>query len=201
LRASIGDREAIRTALGIGPQTIAVVTVANYRIHKDYPNLVEAAELAASRCESLRFFAVAQGPLETETKLLVQNSALGDRFTLLGHRADAREVIAAADIFVLASRQEGLPVALMEALVLGRPVAVTAAGGVPEMVSDRCEGRVVAIEDSAALADALVELATDIAFRTQCAENSRRRGDDFDIARAQREIEDLYRQIADRSER
>ena len=66
--------------------------------------------------------AVGQGPLEHEIVTLRDQLGLGDFVLLTGHRADASRVMAAFDVFTLASKYEGLPVALMQALALGLPV-------------------------------------------------------------------------------
>jgi glycosyltransferase involved in cell wall biosynthesis len=99
---------------------------------------------------------------------------LGDRVQLLGYRTDVRDLLAAADLFVLASAFEGLPVSIMEAMSAGLPVVATAVGGVPEAVEDGVTGLLVPPRDAAALADALVSLADDVSH--QDADGRRGRG-------------------------
>ena len=84
----------------------------------------------------MRFVAAGRGPLEDELRAQKDRLGLGDRFTFLGYRADAVRVMAAFDVFCLASHYEGLPIALMEALALGLPVVATDVGGVAELVTD-----------------------------------------------------------------
>lgn len=194
-RAAGAGRDRIRAELSISPDQLLVVTVANHRVHKDYPNLLRAAQqVEADEPGRFVFAAVGQGPLLEEIEALRSELGLGSAFRLLGYRSDARDVIAAADIFVLASRQEGRPVALMEALVLGIPVVVTEAGGMPEMVTDGSEGCVVPIENSKRLAEAIISLEAE-EVRESCAAASARRGDDFDIAVAQRRLEQIYADV------
>ena len=76
-------------------------------------------------------------------RALHERLGLGDRVLLLGQRDDAVRVLAACDVFTMASDNEGLPVALMEALALGLPVVATAVGGIPEAVTDGVEGLLV----------------------------------------------------------
>lgn len=196
LQPGLERRERTRRALGIARNSLLVVTVANYRVHKDYPNLLRAAVTVRERSGvDVRFVAVGQGPLESEITQLHADLGLADTFTLTGFRPDARDIIAAADLFVMASRQEGRPVALMEALALGRPVVVTEAGGMPEMVRDGVEGVVVPIGDSVALAEGILRLVQDEAFRTTAADAAAERGRQFDIAVAQRRLEDIYEAV------
>jgi glycosyltransferase involved in cell wall biosynthesis len=79
---------------------------------------------------------------------------------LLGARppAEVAELMRAADLFVLPSRFENLPVVLLEALVSGLPIVATAVGGVPEIV-DASAGRLVAPDDPRALAEAIADVA------------------------------------------
>ena len=121
-------RAGMRAELGLEPNEIVIGTVANYRAQKDYPTLLAAAADVIGRGLAVRFVAVGQGPLHDEIHARHEELGLGYRFLLLGQRPDAVRVLAACDVFCLASKWEGLPVALMEALVLGLPVVATRGG-------------------------------------------------------------------------
>ena len=198
VRARGARREQAREELGVGPDEVLVATIANYVPKKDYPNLLEAARRVAQRDPSVRFCAVGQGPLERETHELRHRLGLEERVILTGYREDAVGVLAGADIFVLASRFEGLPVALMEALTLGLPVVATAVGGVPEAVDDGVEGLLVAPGRPDRLAKAIAELLGDRPRRKEMSDAARARSEDFDIARAVRRIEAIYREVTPR---
>jgi glycosyltransferase involved in cell wall biosynthesis len=109
---------------------------------------------------------------------------------MLGYRDDTTRLIAAADVFVLASRHEGLPVTVMEALTLGVPVVATAVGGIPEVVTED-NGILVAPGDPAALAGA-IERALDPAIHRRLLEGAGRTGDRFSNAHAVARIETTY---------
>jgi glycosyltransferase involved in cell wall biosynthesis len=116
--------------------------------------------------------------------------------TLTGHRPDATRLMAACDLFALASQWEGLPVAVMEALALGLPIVATAVGGVAETFTDGVDARLVPPGDAAALADAILDVAHDESLRTKLAAASSARAEEFDAPRAQRRIEEIYRTVA-----
>ena len=84
----------------------------------------------------------------------MSEAGLGQLLRFLGRRPDALSFVAAADVFVNPSSVEGLPVAILEAMALGRPVVATAAGGVPGIVKDGETGLLVEPEDPEALAEA-----------------------------------------------
>jgi glycosyltransferase involved in cell wall biosynthesis len=200
VRAALAERDRTRAELGIGPDEPAVGTIANFRAQKDYPNLLATARLLVDRGWPGRVVAVGQGPLEAEMRALHERLGLGERVLLLGQRDDAVRVLAACDVFTMASDNEGLPVALMEALALGLPVAATAVGGIPEAVTDGVEGLLVPPKDPAALADAIATITGDGARRAAMAAAARRAGERFDIRHAARRIEQLYRELVEPSD-
>ena len=156
VRAELPNRDAVRSELGIRPDEIVIGTVANLRWEKGYDVLLDAAAKCHTvRGQPVRFVAVGQGPYEPEIRARHAALGLGDRFLFLGFRRDATRVMTVFDVFTLASRHEGLPVALMEAMALGIPVVATAVGGVPDVVV--ASDILVPADDSDALASGLQE--------------------------------------------
>ena len=113
----------------------------------------------------------------------------------LGFRDDAQRVAASFDVFALSSEYEGLSIALIEALALGRPAVVPDVGGLGEVVRNDQEGLVVAPADETALATAIVRLLDDPPMRERMGETGRRRALDFDIRWAVRRIEQVYEEL------
>lgn len=190
------ERDRTRAALGVSEGNVLSITVANLRKNKDYPNLLRAARAAVDVEPRLRFVAVGQGPLAAEVAALHAELGLGDRFALLGFRRDVRTLMAAADVFTLASAHEGLPVAVMEAFAAGLPVVATAVGGLPQQVTEGREGLLVPPGDHLALAEALVRVARDTDLRARMATAARARTADYDIRRAVEAQERTYTALA-----
>lgn len=189
-------RAAMRAELGVADDEVLSLTVANLRKNKDYPNLLRAARLALDAEPRLRFAAVGQGPLVQEVAALHADLDLGDRFLLLGFRRDVHDLMAAADLFTLASAHEGLPVAVMEAFANGLPVVATAVGGLPQQVSDGIPGTLVPPGEPQALADALVAVSRDAQVRAGMAAAALERSADYDIRAAVLEQERAYAALA-----
>jgi glycosyltransferase involved in cell wall biosynthesis len=145
------ERSPSRAALGLPPEAPLVGIVGRLAAIKDHGTfLAMAAKLAAARTDVS--FVVAgdgslRGSLEAEAK-----SLLGNRIRFLGWATDLPVLYGALDVVVLTSRNEGTPVALIEAGAAGRPVVATDVGGVAEVVRDGASGFVVPPGDAAALA-------------------------------------------------
>jgi glycosyltransferase involved in cell wall biosynthesis len=197
VRAHRADRDAVRAELGIDPGTPLAVTVANLRATKNYPGLLAAARIVAERGSPVQFVAAGQGPLAAEVAAEHDRLGLGDGFRLLGYRADATRLIAAADVYVLASHHEGLPVTVMEALALGVPVVAPAVGGLPEAVRTGENGLLVTPGDATALADA-IECAVEPAEHARLAAGALAGGDRFSNAAAITRVEQTYEALASR---
>jgi glycosyltransferase involved in cell wall biosynthesis len=194
VRAQRTARDATRAELGVTPGELLAVTVANLRPGKNYPGLLAAARIVVDHGLPVRFVAAGQGQLEAEIRAMHERSGLGERFRLLGYRDDTTRLIAAADLFVLASHHEGLPVTVMEALTLGVPVVAPAVGGLPEVVATDQNGILVEPGSSTALA-AAVEEAFDPAVHERLATGAAGTGDRFSSTAAITRIEAAYRRV------
>jgi glycosyltransferase involved in cell wall biosynthesis len=197
VREQLSRRDSTRAELGVDAGTTLVVTVANLRATKNHPGLLAAAKRVLDTGAEVRFVVAGQGPLESEIREQLRVLALGDRYRLLGYRDDATRLIAAADLFVLASHHEGLPVSVMEALALGVPVVAPAVGGIPEMVTDGHDGLLTPAGDDRALAAAILR-ASEPVEHARLAAGARRTGERFSSAAAVSRIEAVYGRVAPR---
>ncbi len=199
IAASDRVRAEVRADLGVRQGPVLVVTVANLRSEKGYDVLLDAARRTVDRQKGVRFAAAGQGTLLADLTARRDELGLEGVFQFLGHRGDALRLLAAADIVALPSHQEGLPVVLMEAMSVGAAIVATEVGGVPEVITDQVNGLLVPPGQPGALADALVRLASDAALRHRLGDKARRDSAAFDVSRASREIEDLYRRLVPRT--
>jgi glycosyltransferase involved in cell wall biosynthesis len=188
-------RERIRAELGVAPGELLALTVANLRSEKGYDVLLDAAHIVDERRLPVRFAAAGQGALDNEMAQRHQALGLGDRFRFLGHRQDALELLTAADIVVLPSHQEGLPVVLMEASSVGATMVATSVGGVGQVIQDGVSGLIIPPGRADALADAIERLASDPGLRKRLGERAAVGSAAFDVARASGDVERIYRTI------
>jgi glycosyltransferase involved in cell wall biosynthesis len=198
LVTSPSARDDVREELGIGADEPIVLNVANLRAAKDHATLLRAAVLFLERVPRCHLLIAGLGPLEDQLRKLHGSLGLDDRVQLLGRRDDVPRLLAASDVFVLSSTVEGLPVALMEALALGVPVVATEVGGIPELVRDGVEGRLVPPARPAPLAVAITGLLTDPALRSKLGEAAAARGRALDLPHAIARIEGRYHELGRR---
>jgi len=188
-------RAAVRAELGVPDDELLVLTVANLRPEKGYDVLLDAARNVADRNLPVRFAAVGRGPLADELAARHRELGLGDRFRFLGERSDVIRLLVGCDVFVLPSRQEGLPVTLMEATSTGTAIVATAVGGVPQVITDGVDGLIVPPGDPGALADAIGRVVSDPVLRRRLGEGATLRSSMFDVGAASHEVEDIYRRL------
>jgi glycosyltransferase involved in cell wall biosynthesis len=160
----------VRAELGAGERPL-VLTVARLAQQKGLETLLDAA--AGPWQDPPPLFAIAgEGPLRGE----LERRAAAERLpvVLLGDRDDVPDLLAAATVSVLASRWEGLPLSVSEALMAGTPVIATAVGGVPGLVGDA--GVLVPYGDAAALRSAVQKMIADPEEAARWARAAARRG-------------------------
>ncbi|MFF4651579.1 glycosyltransferase [Streptomyces sp. NPDC001380] len=189
-------RSAARGRLGLPQDAVVVGSVGNLTPKKDQRTLLEAHARLRRTHPGAVLVLIGSGPLEQELRGRAAALGLADGAVVLaGSRPDVPELLPALDVFALSSRQEGLPVALMEAMACGLPSAVTRVGGIPEVVDDGEQGLLVPPADPDALARALARLVGDAGLRDRMGAAARERARRFDAAGAQRAVEAVYARV------
>jgi glycosyltransferase involved in cell wall biosynthesis len=152
---AMGD---LRRELGLAPEARILLAVGNLYPVKGHHHLIGALHRISSRHPDAHVVVAGRG--EQEAALLEQAGSLGlrDRVHLLGLRADIPRLLAAADVFVLPSISEGLPIAILEAMFAGRPIIASDVGDLRYALDDGRAGRLVPPADEPALAAALHDL-------------------------------------------
>jgi glycosyltransferase involved in cell wall biosynthesis len=134
------------------------------------------------------------GPERSALEAQARRAGLSRDVRFLGRRSDVFALMRAADAVVLPSRREGLPLALLEAMALGRAALATRVGGVPEALRDGETGLLVPPEDPRALAHALDRLLGDPPLRARLASAAAREARlRFDVRRTVAAVERVYR--------
>lgn len=137
---------------------------------KDYDNLLRSLALLRDRGVAFAARIVGEGPLYQQLRALSQSLDLDACVTFCGRRGDVAELLRELDVYVLSSRHEGMPLAVLEAMATGVPVVCTAAGAITEVLADGRNGLIVPTGDPAALANALARLAAEPSLAARLAD-------------------------------
>ena len=153
-------RDATRRRSSIAAEDFLWLSMGRLGEQKAYPTLLRAFVQVVEAIPSSKLLVAGRGPMHDELQRLIHRFRLQDSVSLLGYRDDVPELLSAADAFVMASRYEGMPNAMMQAMAAGLPVVGTDVGGIPELIRNRVNGYIVPAGDAAALARDMVRLST-----------------------------------------
>ena len=168
-------RGEVRRALGAASDEPCVLSVASLHRRKGLDVLLDAVSRLGARSLRPKLWIAGEGPGRGALEARVRKLGLAAQVTLLGQRDDVADLLLACDVFALASRREGLGVAALEAMALGRPIAASRVGGLADAVGHDEAGLLVAPGDAAALAEALGQLVGDPALRRRLGDAGRAR--------------------------
>jgi glycosyltransferase involved in cell wall biosynthesis len=209
LRRGIGVRgqfATIPSGVDLAPVTAArptplvsggpvVAAVARLVPVKGFHYLVDAAPEVLRRCPQTRFLIVGDGERRAALEARTQAAGLADRVIFAGSRADVASVMAAADLVVLPSINEGMGRVLVMAMALGKPIVATRVGGVAELLGEGKAGLLVPPRDADALAQAISTLLLDGSKAQALGEAGRRRAPRYSAEAMLEALAQLYRDV------
>jgi glycosyltransferase involved in cell wall biosynthesis len=169
-------RERMRRSLGVVPQKRLVIMIANFIPYKGHMDLIHASVQMVERYSDIQFILVGEDRgTQPDVVRAVEASGLSKCFIFLGQRRDIPQLMAASDLSVLPSYEEGFSNVILESMAAGLPVVATRVGGNQEAVQDGVTGWLVPPGDSRALAEKIIDLLSDPAKAKQWGDAGRRR--------------------------
>jgi glycosyltransferase involved in cell wall biosynthesis len=166
---------SLRQELGLEPKVALVGMISVLRSWKGHATFLEAAaKVLEAYGAPVHFVIAGDGPGREDLTQKIAQAPWKGRVTLLGHRTDVPDVLAALDVLVLPSyAHEGIPQIILQAQAMGRAVVATTVGGIPEVVEDGVNGLLVPPQDPAALAEKIELLLNDPALRERLGRAAR----------------------------
>jgi glycosyltransferase involved in cell wall biosynthesis len=196
--AAVNDATRIRARqdLNLAPDADVVCTVGRLTAIKQHRLFLETiARVAESRPKVIALIA-GDGELRSELEGYARELGIADRVRFLGWRRDLATIYAASDVFLLTSRNEGTPVALIEAMASGIPGVSTDVGGVKDVIISDAVGKRVNEHTAAALAAPIVSYLADASLRRQAGARARSAVvDRFSLDRLVHDVKTLYRDL------
>ncbi|RJP55267.1 MAG: glycosyltransferase family 1 protein [Anaerolineaceae bacterium] len=169
------DRDAVRQKIGLKKDDVFFVAVGRLVYEKGHEFLVEAMSTVTKSDSRAVAGICGAGPLHDQLQAQIEKLNLHDKVKLLGQWDEIPELLAASDVFVLPSRWEGLPMALLEGMMAGLPVIATRVEGVDEVVQPGEHGLLAPLESPAELAQAILQLLRSPADRQRMGRAARER--------------------------
>lgn len=194
----------VRAELGLPADTILAAMFARVNPQKDYETLIRAAAILRDSHPALRFLVVGDKDRVAlnrrhfaEVEVALRAAGVADRFVFTGFREDMHRLMLAADISVLCTHFEGLPLVLIEAMAAGCPCVATAVDGIPELFTEPSTGLLHTHQDAEGLATAIARLADDRDMAREMGANARRVAERrFSETRFARDAHALYTAIS-----
>jgi len=193
--------EAVRLDLRPQQDSFVVLIVAAICSWKGIFDLVEAIPSIVRHCDAVRFVLVGgeeePGAMKRLTDALEQGE-LGRWVRVLGEvdRERVTALLHAADVFLLPSWMEGMPISVLEAMRAGIPIIATDVGAIPDMIEDGESGLLIKPREPKQIADAVIRLAEDEVLRRALAEDCRKVFEErFELSECTKEMLALYREV------
>ena len=155
-------------------QNITTLTIVG-RLHeaKGHTDLLPVFSRLLQEDHNLHLLIIGEGELENQIVKQISKLNIGKHITLTGFRSDVLSIIAACDVVVMPSRWEGLPMALLEAMALEKPVIATKVGGIPNVIHDGKNGLLVDVDNMGMFEEKLNLILHDKVLREQLAANAK----------------------------
>lgn len=181
--------------LGVAVGRPLVVQVAQLVDHKDPLTFVRAIAGVRHEVPEVQAVLVGEGHLRAAVEAEVVRLGLAGTLHVAGYRTDADSLIAAADVVTLSSKEEGLGTVVLDALSMGKPVAATAGGGIPEMLQEGISGLLSPVGDARHLAASISSILTDPSLAARLSSGARNRARDFSVERTADLTVEVYRKL------
>jgi glycosyltransferase involved in cell wall biosynthesis len=190
---SAAMRDQARVELGLPASARVVAGVGRLNPQKNFSLFLDIAAQLAPRFPDLHFLLAGDGPEEKMLREKAVALGIADRVTFSGYVADTRLVYLAADVLLMPSRYEGLPMTLLEAMAMGLPVVASQLDGIAEVIGDGCEGFLVPSDDAALFVERTAALLQDAELSLRIAQNARAKIEaSFSVERMTSAVEEIY---------
>jgi len=144
------------------PSDVSVIgTVGRLVAVKDHKTFLDGAKIILRTNKKTRFIIVGDGPMKSELEAYANSIGIENEVCFAGFRTNIADFLGMFDIFAMTSLHEGIPMALLEAMSLSKPVIVTKVGGIPEIVKDSTSGILIPPRNPDALAEACLKVLAD----------------------------------------
>lgn len=187
------DKEQKRKEIGVAPNDFVLLSVGELIPRKNHEVVIRALSVLKQRdkLNHIEYVICGRGAYEADLKKLAEELGVADHIHFLGYRNDISEICNCADLFVFMSHQEGLPVALMEAMACGLPAVCSNIRGNTDLIEDGVTG-LLANNTPEEVAEAISKMKSDTALRNRVASAALQKIKQFDLSSVEDEMTKIY---------
>lgn len=185
-------RQALRKEYDLNQDDFVMIYVAELSPRKNQTMLIEAMRVLKEDYPQVKLLLVGKGDLHDQYQKEIDESGLADNVHLLGYRSDIDKLMQLSDIAVSSSRQEGLPVNVMEAMATGLPLVVTACRGNRDLVHQNVNGYVTEIDDVVDFVKGIQSLATNELLKKRFGRRSIQLMEAYSLQSVMDELDVIY---------
>jgi glycosyltransferase involved in cell wall biosynthesis len=191
--AAAGARNRVRAELDIEPGRPVLAIIGRMHPVKGHRALLAMLPAIVHSCPQAVLLVIGDGPERSACEELARNLGMAEHVRFLGRRGDVPRLLAGVDLVLMPSQSEGLGLAAIEALAAARPVIAFATGGLPEVVVDGVNGRLVPPGDNEAFASAVIQTLRDSGRRFSYARGAAASAERFGVETHVQRLIDCYR--------
>lgn len=186
-------REEKRAELQLNDTDVALISAGDLILRKNYATAIRAI----AKCEnpSLHYFICGKGPEKENLEALARELSVEKQIHFLGFRADVKELMAASDIFLFSTLQEGLPRSMMEAMASGLPCVASEIRGNVDLIENGKNGYLCPATDDSAFSKAIENLANSPELRLKISKENLEKIKQYDVSVVEKEIKEIYEEV------
>lgn len=186
------DKKRLRREYGYKEENFILICVGELNDNKNQDLIIKSLAILKDNIPEIKLLLAGKGAKETAYRKKAEELAVDDYIDFLGYRNDIPNLLKIADLAVSASRREGLPVNIMEAMAVGLPLVVTDCRGNRDLVEDGVNGFVISLDDEKAMAEAILKVYQSHELRQRVRENSLKKVKKYSLDVVGEEMAEVY---------
>ncbi|MBS5386560.1 MAG: glycosyltransferase [Clostridiales bacterium] len=173
-------------------ETVTLINVGRFSPQKNHMLLIKCLANVLKYTRNIKLILIGEGELKDKIEQFVRELGITENVYFTGNISNVEEYLASADIYVMTSDYEGLPLSVIEAMAAGLPIISTKAGGVVNLIKDGQNGVLIDVGDEAAFSRVMIDLIEDPEKRIKMGKESQELAREYSVERMVGEYEALY---------
>ena len=189
------DKAKFQQEFNISDENLVVVTVAEFIKRKNYPAMIKSFAKLKTRIKNVKYIICGTGKLENKMKSLVRRLNIEDAVVFAGYRKDINKILQISDLMLLLSKQEGLTMAIMEAMFYSLPVVTSNVRGNRDLIDDSLGGKLVDYKNIDQAVSSMIEILQDKNLKQKMGEYNHKKVKNYDIDIVRGQLKKIYDEV------